>query len=154
MKFSETYLYKLHILTNTLDQVFDKVLRKHAGISLSQFTLLAAVSQHQAINQRQAARFLGRSPAAINRQVSLAERHGWLEVERLGQTLRLTACGNAAITEGLQALEQYVFEIFADHSRQTGLMEHIDLLLSHTKGVLDEQATTHKMHKERVNTKE
>ncbi len=43
--FSKTYLHKLHVVTNSLDKAFDHVLRKYAGIGVSQFTLLLAVVQ-------------------------------------------------------------------------------------------------------------
>jgi hypothetical protein len=73
-RFSSTYLFKIHALKRALDKAFDGVLRKHAGITLSLFTVLLAVSEHEEINQRQVAAFLGISAVAVKRQVDLA--HG------------------------------------------------------------------------------
>lgn len=142
--FSSTYLFKIHDLSNSLEKAFDQVLQGHASLTFSQFTLLLAVAEHQVINQRAVAKFLGVSPAAINRQVEIAQRQGLLLIkdnpEGRGQALSLTPDGSATIDRGVTALEQHLFKIFADENRQTSLMGHIDLLLDHTKGVIAEQA--------------
>jgi len=128
--FSRTYLYKMHLLTNSLDKLFDRNLRTHANISLSQFTLLLAISQHQPASQRTVATFLGVSPGAISRQVELAHKQNLIHIEnsvndRRGQLLTLTADGKQKITEGITTLEKHVFAIFDDENTQTNLMEHI-----------------------------
>lgn len=133
--FSHTYLYKMHKLTTSLDTVFDKALRHHASIGLSQFTLLLSVQQHQPALQRSIASFLMVSPGAISRQVELARQRGWIrvtsgEADRRTQHLTLTASGEAMIQTGLAALESHVFSIFDKENVQTNLMGHIDLLQS------------------------
>jgi len=138
LRFDATYLYKVHALANVLDKLFDQTLREYGGLSLSQFMLLITVAQHETINQRKAAHFLGLSPAAIKRQADIAKRVHWLEAKQTvrGQALRLTPQGKNAIEAGLQALEQHVFQVFDDSEREATLIQHLDVLLNNTKGAL------------------
>lgn len=134
--FSQTYLYKLHRLTTSLDTLFDQKLRQYSSIGLSQFTLLLSIAQHQPASQRTIASFLDLSPGAISRQVEIARQNGWLTVrsdpkDRRGQILRLTPAGSAMITHGLTTLEVHVFSIFQDENKQTNLMDHIEILQGH-----------------------
>ncbi|HSW80415.1 MAG TPA: hypothetical protein VLG47_06570 [Candidatus Saccharimonadales bacterium] len=137
VKFSETYLFKIHALSNALDKAFDKALREHAGLTLSQFVLLLAISQHKTTNQRSAAKFLGISPAAINRQSEIAKREDKIQIRPdgtgRGQTLMITKKGDAVIKQGIEALDRHVFKIFKDENTQTSLMQHIDMLLENSK---------------------
>lgn len=139
LAFSKTYLYKLRLVTSGLEGVLDQILRSKADVTLSQFSLLATISEYGAINQRQVAQFLGVSPAAVKRQTSLAMQQGLLTMapspSMLGQALRLTPKGRATIERGLGALNATLSEIFSESDRQTDLMTHIDLLLSSTRGV-------------------
>lgn len=135
IKFSNTYLFKLHKLTNQLDKVFDQALRKSAGIGLSQFTLLMSVAEHQPVSQSKVAEVLELSPGAISRQVEIAAGKQWLKVQnnqqdRRGQILSLSPAGQAMVKNGLKVLERDVLGIFDEHNRQTGLMQHIDHLLN------------------------
>ena len=142
MRFSETYLYKIHALTHLLDKAFDRTLRTHADISLSQLMVLLAVLEHTNANQRQIARYLGISAVAVKRQVDLAKQHCWLETadgELRGDNLRLTADGMHALQTGVQALEQHVLAIFDTHNQSANLMQHLDLLLGNTKELLGTQ---------------
>jgi DNA-binding MarR family transcriptional regulator len=144
LEYSDTYLYKLHTLTNALDKLFAQTLRQHVGIGLSQFTLLLAVGQHEPVSQRNVSVFLEISPAAISRQVDIAQRDGLLLVQdaahdRRSQLLRLTPAGKTAINAGLVALEQHAFQIFVHDNRQMGLMQHVDALLTTTKEAIREQ---------------
>ena len=146
MDFGKTYLYKLHKLTNTLDKAFDQTLHNHTEIGLSQFSLLFAVGRYESVNQRKLANFLEVSTPAVSRQVDIAKRLGWLNVtpspiDRHGNSLALTIQGRKLVEKGIRTLEEHLFKIFADHNKQTNLMEHIDLLLDHTKGVVGEQTT-------------
>ncbi len=131
--FSQTYLYKMHRLTNSLDQVFDTALRQHAGIGLSQFTLLLAVKQHQPATQSTIARFLDITPAAVSRQVEVAVKNGWIKIvhkdnDQRTHQLRVTADGKEIIQQGTEQLENHVFDVFADDNHQANLMEHIETL--------------------------
>lgn len=131
--YSETYLYKLHKLTNSLDKVFDQNLRQYANIGLSQFSLLLSVNQHQPVKQRAVAKFLDLSTSAISRQVDIASQNGWVSIsgadkDKRAQVLNLTAKGKATITKGMAALEEHVFSIFSHDNTQTNLMEHIEVL--------------------------
>jgi DNA-binding MarR family transcriptional regulator len=139
VKFSETYLFKIHALSNALDKAFDMTLREHADLTLSQFVLILAISQHKTINQRTAAKFLGISPAAVNRQAEITTREGLIAIRTdgtgRGQTLALTKKGKTAIERGIKALDKYVFKIFNDEDTQTSLMHHIDMLLNNTKNL-------------------
>lgn len=134
--FSQTYLYKLHRLTTSLDTLFDQKLRQYSGIGLSQFTLLLSVAQHQPIGQRTIAQFLDLSPGAISRQVEIARQNKWLTVkndpkDRRGQILKLTAAGEQLIASGIATLQEHVFAIFDDENKQTNLMDHINILQQH-----------------------
>jgi DNA-binding MarR family transcriptional regulator len=131
--FSQTYLYKMHKLTTSLDTVFDQKLRKYAGIGLSQFTLLLSIQQHQPATHREIATFLNISPGAISRQVEIANTNKWISIQtnskdRRKQHLVLTSKGDKVITGGIEALEQHVFHIFNDENMQTNLMDHINQL--------------------------
>lgn len=134
--FSQTYLYKLHRLTTSLDGLFDQKLRQYSNIGLSQFTLLVSVRQHQPIDQRTIARFLDLSPGAISRQVEIARKNKWLSVksdpkDRRGHILKLTKAGEQKIASGLDTLWAHAFSIFDDENKQTNLMDHIDRLQGH-----------------------
>jgi DNA-binding MarR family transcriptional regulator len=140
--FSETYLYKVHTLSNILDKVFDHTLRLHAGITLSQFMVLIAIAQSNGINQRQVARYLGISAVAVKRQVGIAKRRAWIDsIDRngRGEGLEVTPEGKVAIKTGLRALERHVFQIFDDHNRSLNLMQHLDVLLANAKEVLSQK---------------
>jgi len=131
--FSQTYLYKMHRLTNSLDQVFDTALHRQAGIGLSQFSLLLSVYQFQPVSQAYVARFLDISRPAVSRQVDLAVQNGWLEVvesekDRRSQQLRITNEGKQRIEKGIKVLEHDVFDIFKDENHQASLMDHITML--------------------------
>lgn len=133
LDYSQTYLYKLHKLTNSLDRTFDQCLRRYADISLSQFTLLLSIDQHQTANQRTIATFLDISAGAVSRQVDIAVTNKLIVItgtfDRRQQRLEITDDGKAAITKGLAALEQHVFQIFDHSDGDTNLMSHVDMLL-------------------------
>ncbi len=131
--FSQTYLYKMHRLTNSLDQAFDTALRQHANIGLSQFSLLLSIQQQEPVSQSNVARYLDVSPAAVSRQVDQAVKNGWVnqvecDGDRRTQELRITNAGKDKIQQGIAGLENGVFDIFKDDNRQTNLMDHIDTL--------------------------
>ena len=141
INFNQTYLYKIRTLANILDKVFDRKLRKHADITLSQFMVLLAISYREGSNQRQVAKHLGLSPAAVKRQVDIARHAGWLRVAGSGRNdcLYLTAVAEKVIEVGLQVLEQHVFQIFAGHNRSANLMQHINLLLDGAEEALESE---------------
>ena len=130
---SQTYLFKISALKNMMDRAFDQVLQTYAYMTLSQFLLLLAISEHQASNQRTVAHLLGVSPATINHQVDIAMRHELLRLGEIpgsrGQALVLTSKGEKEIERGISVLEKHLFHIFKDENIQTGLMAHIELLL-------------------------
>lgn len=131
--FSQTYLYKMHRLTNSLDQAFDENLRRHAGIGVSQFTLLLSVQQYEPVAQNHVAHFLGVSAGAISRQVDIGIGNNWIDIrpdpkDRRKQLLIITPAGKHKIMEGIKGLEDGVFDVFRDDNRQTNLMDHIETL--------------------------
>jgi DNA-binding MarR family transcriptional regulator len=133
-RFSSTYLFKIHALKRALDKAFDGALRKHAGITLSLFTVLLAVSENEEINQRQVAAFLGISAVAVKRQVDLARARKFLKASTKssggGQALRLTEAGQSVVQAGISALGEHLRGLFDSESMQLGLMGHLDYLLS------------------------
>jgi DNA-binding MarR family transcriptional regulator len=136
---NETYLYKVRALSNLLERVFDRTLRSRADITLSQFMVLTAISQHPGSNQRRIARRLEISAVAVKRQVDTAKRHGWIEItsqDARGEALRLTEAGDRVLETSIRALEQHVLHIFDGHNRSLNLMRHIDLLHGQAKDVL------------------
>lgn len=138
--YSQTYLYKLHKLTNSLDKVFDRTLRRHADIGLSQFTLLLSVAHHQPVTQRMIADFLDLSAGAISRQVDIARQNNWITVtstskDKRAQVLKLAMEGETKISAGMTALEQHVFQIFNHSGASTHLSEHLDLLLGNIQTI-------------------
>lgn len=133
--YSQTYLYKLHKLTNSLDRVIDQNLRHHTNIGLSQFSLLLSINQHQPATQRVIADFLDLSASAISRQVDIAEQSGWITIsgvkkDKRARVLTLTEKGLSAIQQGIASLEEHVLHIFNHDNAQANLMEHIDILQS------------------------
>lgn len=141
-KFSDTYLYKLHLLKHILDKAFDQALRAHTSTTLSQFMVLLTIAENKSINQRAIAGILNISPAAIARQVSLADNLGLIIVKHPKgniHMLELSPTGHEVIDRGIEALQKYVFKIFENSDANSSLMGHIDMLLTSTKGVLYEQ---------------
>lgn len=131
--FSQTYLYKMHRLTNSLDQAFDDNLRRHTDIGVSQFTLLLSVQQLGPVAQTNVAHFLGVSAGAISRQVDIGIGNNWLDIkpdpkDRRKQLLIITESGKQKVVEGVKGLEHGVFDVFKDENRQTNLMDHIETL--------------------------
>jgi DNA-binding MarR family transcriptional regulator len=139
-EFSQTYLYKIHTLSSTLDKAFDMILRTYADLTLSQFMVLMAISEHDTINQRKVAQYLSLSAVAIKRQVDIAEYKTWVKPlpdgSIRGTRLQLTRQGEIALHAGLQALEDHLFHIFDDHNRSTNLMQHLNMLLSSARAVI------------------
>jgi len=138
--FADTYLYKLHLLTNNLDKILDQTLSSRCEITLSQFILLLSVLQKGPINQRKIAKFLMLSPAAVSRQVEVVKKKGWLVVEasesdRRDRILRITPAGSKVVEAGHDSLERHVFEIFNGQDNHVSLMQHIDALLAGIEGV-------------------
>lgn len=143
LRFSETYLYKLHVLTANLDKLFDNVLRGHGNITLSQFTLLLAISEHKNSFQNEIARFLNVSPAAISRQVEIAVSNNFVNRtkssgNRRKQELRLTPLGREIIDNSLLVLKKHAFYIFENQDSSSSLGGHIDMLSTLTKGALND----------------
>lgn len=131
--FSQTYLYKMHRLTSSLDQAFDTALRRSADIGLSQFSLLLTVQQFHPVTQTAVANFLDISKPAVSRQVDLAIKNGWVKVverdnDHRTQELRLTHEGKQKVQDGITVLENDVFDVFKDDNQQTDLMNHITTL--------------------------
>lgn len=123
-----------------IDTSIGQMLRAGAGVTLSQFSLLAVISEHGVTNQRQAAHFMGISPVAVKRQTDLALQQKLLEEAPLknvqGKGLRLAPKGEAVIKRCLNTLDKTLSQIFFESDRQTDLMTHIDSLLYATKGAV------------------
>lgn len=139
--FSDTYLYKLHRLTNALDKLFDQTLLKYTDCGLSQLTLLLAVGQHTKVNQKVLASFLEITPAAISRQVTIAASKGYISIKkpknnRRSQSIALTPKGQELITAALAVLEERVFQIFNAKDSHTTLLSHIEMLYLNTQEAL------------------
>lgn len=138
-RLEQTYLYKIHLLANRLDKLFDDTLREHVTIGLSHFLILLTVRRHGATTSKEIAGFLRVSPAAVSRQVDSAHAAGWLSIrasdaDRRVRRLHLTANGKTQVRNGLRVLESEVFPLFESADRQAGLMSHIDVLLMNMKG--------------------
>lgn len=131
--YKQTYLYKIHRLTTSLDTIFDKNLRQHANIGLSQFVLLLSLNQRQPTSQATVASLLGVSPSAISRQVEIARSNGWLEIkngnqDRRLQLLKISDEGIKLTEKATQVLEERVFSIFYGEDVKSSLVGHIDML--------------------------
>lgn len=139
-KLKQTYLYKLHTLTNSLDKAFDQVLKERCSIGLAQFMLLLMVKQLNSPSQRELAFELEQTPGAISRQVEVCKSRGWLKVkenpqDRREQYIVLTNAGNNNLTTSLKALEKYLLTIFDSSDGRMTLMAHIDALQSNIASV-------------------
>lgn len=131
---AETYIYKLHVLTKSIDTLFENTLHANSELGLTQFMTLLIVNQYQPVNQRKVALHLLQSPAAISRQVELAWKKGWINVggasnDKRGQVITMTPNGAEQLQKGLKALNQHAFDVFSDEHMQTDLLGHMDLLL-------------------------
>jgi len=133
----QTYFYKLHMLTNEVNSLFDQVLRSNTQVGLSQFMLLVSVQQHQPVLHKEIAKFLAISPAAISRQVELARKAGWIDIaeadDRRKQFLKVTSLGNREIGHGMGALEKHALHVFDGEDTKTTLMKHLDMLLQNAR---------------------
>jgi len=132
-RLSQTYLFKVYSLKNTLDKAFDKILRTHAHTTLSQLLLLLTIMEHDKIHQRKVAQFLGVSPAAVNRQVDIAldsKLVRLLPPERgKVQALCVTKKGLGVATDGIMAIDKHLQRIFAGEDRPISFMDHLDQIL-------------------------
>lgn len=130
---SQTYLYKLHMLTNELNKLFDQVLRSKTQLGLSQFLFLLSVEQHQPASHKEIARFLSLTPAAISRQVEVARKAGLVQFnsadDRRAKYLYVTSLGRKETQRGMAVLERDVLPVFNGEDQQADLMSHIDTLL-------------------------
>ncbi len=145
-QFSQTYLFKVHALSLTLDKAFDRILRKYAHCTLSQFMLLMSVAEHDHINQRGIARYLSVSTVAAKRQVDLAEEK--LLIKKTpgaiapSEDIKLTSHGQATIELCLQSLEDHMFSVFGNHNSSLTLMRHLDLLIGGAQMVIAKENLT------------
>lgn len=148
-QFSQTYLYKVHALSLTLDKAFDRILRKYAHCTLSQFMLLMSVAEHDRINQRGIAQYLSISTVAAKRQIDLAE--GKLLIKKTpgaiapSENIELTSHGRSTIDLCLKSLNDHMFSIFDNHSSSLTLMRHLDLLIGGAQTVIAKENLTRRM---------
>lgn len=140
-QFSESYIYRLHVLTNTLDKLLDRVLLSQSAISWSQMALLLAINDVGTSDQTTLARFLGVSPAAISRQIENARSAQLITIEpvpnnRRKNTIELTPTGRKRIKDGLKTLEKPLAKLFEYNEDATTLESHLNILLMNSKEVL------------------
>jgi DNA-binding MarR family transcriptional regulator len=141
--FSETYVYKLHVLTGALDKLLDRALLNQLGVSWSQVTLLLAINELGLCDQTTLARFLGVSSAAISRQIKRADATFLIDIvpvpsNRRKNTIKLTSAGKKCIKDSLQALEKPLATLFEYDQDATTLESHLNILLMNSKEVLRE----------------
>ena len=142
--FNQTYLHKLHILTNSLDRLFDQTLRMHDCPGLSQLMLMLVVAKQSSLSSADIAKSLDISRAAVSRQIDIANEEGRVELksvkgDKRTQLVSLTHKGRESAEKSISILERYVFNIFNHQDTQTSLMNHIDTLTQNTRKVLQEQ---------------
>lgn len=141
--FSNSYIYKLHVLTKTLDKLLDQILINRLSISWSQIALLLAVNDLQQCDQATLARFLGVSPAAISRQVELARSSQLIDIRpvinnRRKNTIQLTTLGRKTVDQSLHALAAPLSQLFELDQSATSLESHLKILLMNSEEVLSE----------------
>lgn len=142
--FNQTYLHKLHILTNSLDRLFDQTLRMYACPGLSQLMLMLIVAKQSPISSAAIAKSLDISRAAVSRQIDIALEDSRIEMSSVAgdkrtQLVTLTKKGHESAQKSIEILDRHLFSIFDQQDTQTSLMNHIDMLTKNTKTVLQEQ---------------
>lgn len=144
--YSKTFLYRMHLATTLLDKAFDNVLRMHAQITLSQFTLLLAIEELQPTGQRAVVGYLKYTPGAVSRGIKAATMKGWLEIkdnpkDKREQIILLTAAGSTQIECGLRVLESHGFTVFKNSHHSLDLFGHLDDVIARSKEVIRAQKT-------------
>jgi DNA-binding MarR family transcriptional regulator len=116
--FYSEFGYYVHQVVALVDKRGDAMFRRELGISLGQFTLLRLFDVGPTMpSQQLIADRLGIAKSAVSRQIDIARRRGWVEVEvsaqsRRQHTLTLTPAGQHLLAQAKALIEQSEFDGF------------------------------------------
>lgn len=82
MSYSNTFSYKIHALTFTVDYLANAVLRQNSDINFSQFLILLCFTENPGQTQKFAAKWLQHTEATVSYMVKRMTGKGYLEVEQ------------------------------------------------------------------------
>lgn len=75
----EAIFYLLHHTGDMLERQLDQTLQEQLGIGMSQYRILALLSEGMEQGQRVVAQNLGQTEAAVSRQISLLGKKGYIQ---------------------------------------------------------------------------
>lgn len=121
MEINSNLGYVLHHLGSALDRHTDMLLQQKFGIGFSQFKILLALKQKDAVQQKQIAHTLGQTEASISRQIKLLVNMGLVSSKKNKDNKRqavtsLTAKGSHVTVQAVSALDIHYQPLFSQLS--------------------------------------
>lgn len=113
--------YTIHHLGSAMDRQTDILLQDKFKIGFSQFKIMLALKQQDAVQQQQIAHFLGQTEASISRQIKLLVSMGFVNSKKNPENKRqlvtsLTAKGSHVTAQAVAALEAHYQPMFSQLS--------------------------------------
>ena len=110
--------YALHKLASLIELRASQQLLYEFGISFSHFKVLAVLQEHDAIQQKTIADYLGQTEASISRLVVDLEKHGFIDrfrdmFNRRQNIVRLTTHGAQLASEAAERVDALLVESFS-----------------------------------------
>lgn len=113
--------YVIHHLGSAMDRQTDILLQDKFKIGFSQFKILLALREQNAVKQQNIAHFLGQTEASVSRQIKLLVNMGLVSSRKNPENKRqavtsLTPRGSHLIAQAVSALEAHYAPIFSQLS--------------------------------------
>ncbi|MFD0363556.1 MarR family winged helix-turn-helix transcriptional regulator [Nocardia sp. GCM10030253] len=112
--------YYIHQVVALIDKRGDGMFRRELGISLRQFMLLRLFDAGPTVpSQQLIAERLGIAKSAVSRQIDIARRNGWIQVEvspqsRRQNSLTLTQTGKELLAEAKSLIDRSEVQGFGE----------------------------------------
>lgn len=111
----------IHHLGSSMDRQTDVLLQDKFNIGFSQFKILLALREQNAVNQLSIAKYLGQTEASVSRQIKLLIGMGLISSRKNPANRRqaittLTPRGSHVITQATNALEIHYAPMFSQLS--------------------------------------
>lgn len=135
-------LHQLHKIVFTVDKAADEILTKNINLTFSQFLILIAVTFKPKCSQKDIAKFLNVTEAAISRQILLLEKQGYITIyinkeNRRENIITITKLGTKKRTQAEKLLGRESLDYFKDFTKSEAKQFH-KLSEKFLKNVLDQ----------------
>lgn len=112
MELSQNPGLLLHKIGSMMEHMSDNVLFENFGIGFSQFKILFVLENHQSIQQKEIALYLGQTEASVSRQVKLLKQAGFIDIavgkdDRKKRIITLTKKGSIVACESFNILNNF-----------------------------------------------